>query len=54
MMFTGPVNFGNTNEISMNELASLILKMSNSSSEIKYLDLQMMTPKEESQTVIYL
>ena len=32
--FTGPINLGNPNEISMNKLASLIVELSNSKSEI--------------------
>ena len=31
--FTGPINMGNPNEISMNKLASLIIELSNSKSE---------------------
>ncbi len=43
--FTGPVNLGNPNEISMNKLASLILELSNSKSEITYRDLPKDDPK---------
>ncbi len=43
--FTGPVNIGNPNEISMNKLASLILELSNSKSEIIYKDLPKDDPK---------
>ena len=34
--FTGPVNLGNPNEISMNELATKVLKLCNSKSEISF------------------
>ena len=43
--FTGPVNIGNPSEISMNKLASLILELSNSKSEIIYKDLPKDDPK---------
>ena len=43
--FTGSVNLGNPNEISMNKLASLILELSNSKSEITYRDLPKDDPK---------
>ena len=35
-MFTGPVNIGNTNEITINQLAELIIQLTNSKSTIKY------------------
>ena len=34
MIILGPVNIGNPNEISMNKLASIILKLTNSKSKI--------------------
>ena len=37
--FTGPVNIGTTNEISVNELALKILKLTNSSSKLAYYPL---------------
>ena len=37
--FTGPVNLGNPKELSMLELANLIIKMTNSKSKIVYKDL---------------
>ena len=37
--FIGPVNIGNPNEISMNKLASIILKLTNSKSKITFNDL---------------
>ena len=43
--FTGPVNIGNPNEISMNKLASLIIEISNSKSDIIYKDLPKDDPK---------
>ena len=43
--FTGPVNIGNPSEISMNKLASLILELSNSKSDIIYKDLPKDDPK---------
>ena len=43
--FTGPINIGNPNEISMNKLASLIIELSNSKSEIIYQDLPKDDPK---------
>lgn len=36
---TGPVNIGHTQEISMNELAETIIRISNSKSKIKYMPL---------------
>ena len=35
--FIGPLNLGNPHEISMNELASNILKLTNSKSQVKFL-----------------
>ena len=43
--FTGPINLGNPNEISMNKLASLIIELSNSKSEKIYKDLPKDDPK---------
>ena len=37
--FTGPVNLGNPNEITMKKLAELIVQMTNSKSEIAYMPL---------------
>ena len=45
MIILLPVNLGNPNEISMNKLASLILELSNSKSEIIYKDLPEDDPK---------
>ena len=41
--FTGPVNIGNPIEISINQLAAKILKLTNSASNIKYVEL----PKDD-------
>ena len=49
--FTGPVNLGNPNEISMNKLASLILELSNSESEIIYKDLPKDDPKRRKPNI---
>ena len=43
--FTGPINMGNPNEISMNKLASLIIELTNSKSEIIYQHLPKDDPK---------
>ncbi len=44
--FTGPINIGNPTEISVNNLASLILKLTNSSSKIIYQNLPKDDPKK--------
>lgn len=44
--FIGPVNVGNTDEISMNELASIVISLTNSNSEIIYKDLPVDDPKK--------
>ena len=46
--FIGPVNIGNPIEISMNKLATLILELSNSKSEIIYKDLPKDDPKRRN------
>tara|TARA_X000000950_G_C13794186_1_gene610685 strand:- start:144 stop:1097 length:954 start_codon:yes stop_codon:yes gene_type:complete len=43
--FIGPVNLGNTNEISMNELASKVLKLTKSKSGLVFMDLPNDDPK---------
>lgn len=43
--FTGPVNLGNSNEITLKELAVIILELTNSKSKIVYLDLPEDDPK---------
>ena len=43
--FIGPVNLGNPNEISMNDLASSVLKLTKSNSDIIYNDLPQDDPK---------
>jgi len=44
--FTGPVNLGNPVEVSIGELARIIIKMTNSKSKIKYLPLPEDDPKQ--------
>lgn len=43
--FIGPVNIGNPNEITLRELAGIILELTNSKSKIIYLDLPEDDPK---------
>ena len=43
--FIGPVNLGNPNEISMNELASKVLKLTQSKSRLVFMDLPKDDPK---------
>ncbi|MBN2863464.1 MAG: SDR family oxidoreductase [Bacteroidales bacterium] len=44
--FTGPVNLGNPVEVSVNDLANKIIKMTKSGSKIKYLPLPEDDPKQ--------
>ena len=44
--FIGPINIGNPNEISMNELASIVLKLTNSNSKIVHQNLPEDDPKK--------
>ncbi len=44
--FTGPVNLGNPGEFTMNELAEMILKLTGSSSKIKYFPLPHDDPRQ--------
>ena len=44
--FTGPVNIGNPDESTMNELAEMVLKLTNSKSKIKYFPLPENDPKQ--------
>ena len=46
--FIGPVNIGNPHEISMNELASTILRLTNSNSQIIFKDLPKDDPKRRN------
>lgn len=46
--FIGPINIGNPNEISMNNLASTILDLTNSKSQIIYQDLPKDDPKRRN------
>ena len=43
--FTGPVNIGNQGEFSMNELAKIVIRLTNSSSKIVYRPLPGDDPK---------
>ena len=44
----GPINIGNPNEISINELAGMILRLTDSKSKITYLDLPKDDPKRRN------
>ena len=44
--FTGPVNLGNPVEVSVNDLANKIIKMTGSKSQIRYLPLPEDDPKQ--------
>jgi len=44
----GPINIGNPNEISINELAAMILRLTNSKSKITYTDLPKDDPKRRN------
>lgn len=46
--FLGPINIGNPNEISMNQLASTILKLTNSKSKISFKKLPQDDPRRRS------
>ncbi len=46
--FLGPINIGNPNEISMNKLASTILSLTKSKSQISYKDLPKDDPKRRN------
>ena len=46
--FIGPVNIGNPNEISMNDLASKVLELTKSNSDIIYNDLPQDDPKRRN------
>ena len=46
--FIGPVNIGNPNEISINKLASIIMELTNSKSQIIYQDLPEDDPKRRN------
>jgi UDP-glucuronate decarboxylase len=43
---TGPVNIGNPNEFTMNDLATAVLSLTNSKSKIVYLDLPADDPQQ--------
>lgn len=42
----GPINLGNPNEFSMLELANLVIELTNSNSELRFLDLPADDPKQ--------
>ena len=46
--FIGPVNIGNPHEISMNELASIIIRLTNSKSQIIFKELPVDDPKRRN------
>ena len=46
--FIGPVNIGNPNEISMNELASIVIRLTKSNSKIIFNDLPQDDPKRRN------
>ena len=46
--FIGPINIGNPHEISMNKLASTILRLTNSNSQIIFKDLPEDDPKRRN------
>ena len=52
--FVGPVNLGNPVELSMNDLANKIIKLTNSSSDIIYKSYLKMIQKEENQIFHWL
>lgn len=43
---TGPINIGNPNEFTMNQLAKLVINLTNSKSKIKYIELPQDDPKK--------
>ena len=49
--FIGPINIGNPHEISMNKLASIILRLTNSKSQIIYKDLPEDDPKRRNPNI---
>ncbi len=44
--FTGPVNLGNPTEFTMKELAEIVIRLTNSSSKLKYVNLPNDDPKQ--------
>ena len=49
--FTGPVNLGNPNEITMIQLAEMIIRMTNSKSELKFMALPQDDPIQRKPVV---
>jgi UDP-glucuronate decarboxylase len=50
--FIGPINLGNPTELSMKALATMVIKLSNSSSNIIYKDLPKDDPKRRKPDII--
>ena len=48
---TGPINLGNPNEFSMNQLAKLVIKLTNSKSKIEYTELPKDDPKQRQPNI---
>lgn len=46
--YVGPINIGNPNEITVRELANIIIKLTNSKSDIVFLDLPSDDPKKRN------
>jgi UDP-glucuronate decarboxylase len=44
--FTGPVNLGNSNEVSVGDLANMIIRLTGSKSKLIYLPLPVDDPKQ--------
>ena len=51
--FTGPVNIGNQGEFSMNELAKIVIRLTNSSSKIVYRPLPGDDPKQRKPDITF-
>ena len=49
--FVGPINLGNPNEFNISELATKILKLTNSKSKIVYKQLPMDDPKQRQPNI---
>jgi UDP-glucuronate decarboxylase len=50
---TGPVNLGNPGELTMTELASLVIELTRSSSQITYMDLPQDDPRQRQPDIGY-
>ena len=51
--FTGPMNIGNPNESTIQEIAEVIIKLTNSSSKIVYKPLPEDDPKQRKPDISY-